>query len=106
MIEESILNHLLNSSTPESEQQYSTHSHMMDLLSIGTPLVVFPSIFIILMRYLGKEKRTRYLRTCAVLINSFLNRGRYTPRNTSNDEFEFKHESHTDGSSVLKDVIK
>ena len=98
------MSHFLNSSSLDIENQYSTH--VMNLLSIGTPLVIIPGVFIFIMRYLGRDKRNRYFKTCTILMNAFINRGRYSPRNGSGGEFGIKQNSSFEKLSTREDVVK
>ena len=98
------MTHFLNSSSLDIENEYS--SHMMNLLSIGTPLVIIPGVFIFIMRYLGRDKRNRYFKTCTILMNAFINRGRYSPRNAPGDELSIKQNSIFEKLSTGEDVVK
>ena len=98
------MSHFFNSSNLDIENQYSTH--MMNLFSIGTPLVIIPGMFIFIMRYLGRDKRNQYFKMCTVLMNAFINRGRYSPRNTPSDEFSIKQNSGLERLSTPEDVDK
>ena len=85
----------MNSSILELDEQYITHSHVMDFISLGTPIVLFPSIFIFVMRYLGRERREQYFRTCTILMNTFINQRSFSPRNTRDENFDNKNVTPT-----------